>query len=321
MKTLTIFTPTFNRVHTIIRTYESLCRQTCHDFEWLIIDDGSIDGTRNWVEGLGDKVLSKGQKFDWRGRTLDAEDDNHFMIELPQFELTYIYKPNGGLYTGYNVAYSIINTDLCVCVDSDDFMPDDAVEKIILKWKSRDSKKNYCGIVGLDYNVVDKKPIGGFFKNNFVSDFYADFGHTGDTKLVMRTDLMKTVSPMVGFPGEKDFNPFYMISQVTDEYPILVENSNLCWVEYQIGADSMSQGIFKQYVRSPKSFAKYRILKMKLRHGNSLALKYRNCGHYLSSCLISRDKDWLRNSPLKFLTILAIPLGVIIYSYIKYKNR
>ena len=41
-KTLTIFTPAYNRAHTIGRTYESLCRQTCKDFEWLVIDDGSL---------------------------------------------------------------------------------------------------------------------------------------------------------------------------------------------------------------------------------------------------------------------------------------
>ena len=50
-RTLTIFTPAYNRAHTIGRTYESLCRQTCKDFEWLIIDDGSSDNTHELVEG------------------------------------------------------------------------------------------------------------------------------------------------------------------------------------------------------------------------------------------------------------------------------
>ena len=38
-KTLTIFTPAYNRAHTIGRTYESLCRQTSKDFCWLVVDD------------------------------------------------------------------------------------------------------------------------------------------------------------------------------------------------------------------------------------------------------------------------------------------
>lgn len=294
MKVLSIFTPTYNRAHTISRTYESLCRQTCDDFEWLIIDDGSTDETK--------EVVSK-----WI-------NDNIIPIR-------YIYKENGGLYTGYNTAYANIDTELCVCIDSDDFMPDDAVEKIINKWASRDNDMDYCGIVGLDFNVVNKQPIGGYFRESLPSPYYADFGHTGDTKHVMRTDLMKTVSPMQGFPGEKYFNPFYMVCQILDKYPILVENSNLCWVEYQIGGDSMSQGIYKQYIRSPRSFAKYRILKMQLKHGNSWKLKYRNCGHYISSCIFSKDKDWFQNTPLKMMTVLAIPLGICINILIRIKNR
>ena len=50
-KTLTIFTPAYNRAHTIDRTYQSLIRQTCKDFLWLIVDDGSTDGTKKLVEG------------------------------------------------------------------------------------------------------------------------------------------------------------------------------------------------------------------------------------------------------------------------------
>ena len=77
MKTLTVFTPTYNRKHTLPRTYESLCRQTSDDFTWLIIDDGSSDGTREWVESLGEKIVVKGRSFDWMGRELDGEDENH----------------------------------------------------------------------------------------------------------------------------------------------------------------------------------------------------------------------------------------------------
>ena len=51
MKTLTVFTPTYNRAHTLARTYKSLCNQTCNDFEWLVIDDGSVDNTEELVKG------------------------------------------------------------------------------------------------------------------------------------------------------------------------------------------------------------------------------------------------------------------------------
>ena len=113
--TLTIFTPAYNRAHTLRRTYESLCRQTCKDFEWLVIDDGSTDDTREWIESTGDKVTYKGIQYDWMGCPTGAEDKNHFVIETKEknssIKLEYVYKPNGGLYTGYNVAFQNIQTE------------------------------------------------------------------------------------------------------------------------------------------------------------------------------------------------------------------
>ncbi len=321
MKILTVLTPTYNRKHTLRRTYESLCRQSCSDFDWLIIDDGSSDGTRAWVESLGDKIIDFGSRFDWMGRILDGEDENHFLIKTSQFIIEYIYKSNGGLYTGYNVAYATITTELCVCIDSDDYMPDDAVEKIVSVWRNRPQGKEYAGIEGLDFNVVDGQPIGGFFPEHLREAYHAEICHVGDTKQVMRTALMKGVAPQIGFQGEKDFNPFYMLSQVMDKYPALILNDNLCWVEYQIGADSMSQGIWKQYVRSPRSYAKYRINQMTLRHGNTWKRRFQLCVHYVSSCILSKDGEWLNNTPLKGLTLLAAPWGLMLALYIIWKNK
>ena len=327
MKSLTVFTPAYNRKHTIHRTFASLCRQTSRDFDWLIIDDGSTDGTREWVESLGEKVLTEGERFDWMGRCLPETDSNHFVIIANNESLSsplrieYIYKPNGGLYTGYNVAYSIIQTELCVCIDSDDYMPDDAVEKIVHFWKEKGSDQ-YCGIEGLDFDITTNHPIGGYFPERltevYLHELHLNKIHAGDTKQVMRTELMKEVSPMEGFFGEKNFNPIYMLIQVCDKYPLLILNENICMVEYQIGADSMSQGIFKQYINSPRSFAKMRRLEMTLQH-NSLRDKFRSAIHYISSCIISKDKHWLKNSPQKVLTLLACPFGVVLYFYIRHK--
>ena len=175
--------------------------------------------------------------------------------------------------------------------------------------------------MGLDFNVVDSKPIGGFFPSGQSEAYQTEVEHIGDVKQVMRTDLMRSVAPQIGFEGERDFNPFYMLIQVLDKYPILISNDNFCWVEYQIGADSMSQGIWKQYVRSPHSYAKYRINQMTLKHGNPLKNRFRLCVHYMASCILSADKDWLRNSPLKGLTILAIPFGLFLTLLVLWKNR
>lgn len=292
MKTLTVFTPAYNRAHTISRTYESLLRQTSNDFEWLIIDDGSIDNTRKLAEG-------------W--------------IAENRIPIRYVYKENGGLYTGYNKAYEIIDTELCVCIDSDDFMPDDAVEKIISFWKKFGNDK-YAGITGLDFNL-DGKPIGGYFPKDLKESYIIDFSlkkiHSGDTKQVVRTELIKQFAPMEGFKGEKNFNPIYMLLQTEDQHPWLILNENLCFVEYQQN-DSMSAAIFNQYLNSPHSFAKLRRLEMTLSH-NTLRNLIRVAIHYNSSCIIGREKDWLKTSPRKFLTLICRPAGWLLSKYIKRK--
>ena len=306
MATLTVFTPAYNRAHTIWRTYESLCRQTSKDFCWLIIDDGSTDDSRQLIASwIGEEHLT-----------------DHFSGQCPSgFFISYIWKENGGLHTGYNTAYANIDTELCVCIDSDDWMPDDAVEKIVRCWKEKGSSR-FAGIIGLDFDTQGN-PLGGFFPDNlheaYFLDLYIDNIHRADTKEVMRTGLMKQVAPQVGFEGEKNFNPVYMLLQVCDNYPLIVLNENLCIVEYQQD-DSMSRGIYRQYLNSPRSFAKLRLLEMNLKR-NIFKHKFRSAIHYVSSCLISKDRDWLRNASNKCLVLLAAPFGVILSYYIKTKAK
>lgn len=294
MELLTVFTPTYNRVHTLPRVYESLRRQTCDDFIWLVIDDGSTDGTERLIEG--------------------------FAAEAP-FTIQYIKKENGGLYTGYNAAYAAIQTELNVCIDSDDFMPDDAVEIIKSTWLSR-GKKEYAGIVGLDF-LLDGQPISGYFpadlKEIHLFDLKTRGIHTGDSKQVMRTELMRKVSPQVGFPGEKDFNPYYMLIQAADEYPMIVVNKNLCFVEYQ-ETDSMSHNIFRQYIRSPRSFAKTRELEMRLSR-TTFRHKVKSAIHYVAECRLARQSAFSNRNRCKALTAAVYPLGIMLYSYIKLKTR
>lgn len=292
-KTLTVFTPTYNRAHTIGRTYESLCRQTCKDFEWLVIDDGSTDNTRTLIQ----QYIAQGK--------------------IP---IRYIYKDNGGLYTGYNTAYANIDTELNVCIDSDDYMPDNAVELIVSTWKAKGSNE-YAGIIGLDYYADTQTPIGGYFPDYlmvcYLLDLYTHKIHRGDTKQAMRTDLMQSVAPQIGFPGEKNFNPIYMLLQVCDKYPLIVLNENLCNVEYQQN-DSMSAGIYRQYMNSPRSFSKMRIMEMQLTH-NTMKNKIRSAIHYVATSLIANNRQWLQESPLKFVTACVFPIGWLLYLYIRYK--
>ena len=200
-------------------------------------------------------------------------------------------------------------------------MPDDAVEKIMRCWRERGSDR-YAGIMGLDFDT-EGKPLGGYFpedlKETYFLDMYIKNIHKADTKEVMRTELMKKVAPQVGFEGEKNFNPVYMLLQVCDDYPLIVLNENLCIVEYQQD-DSMSRGIYRQYMNSPRSFAKLRLLEMQLKRNTPLH-RMRAAVHYVSSCLIAGDKNWLRQAPRKGLVLAAWPVGFALSRFIRHKAK
>ena len=84
-----------------------MCRQSCQDFVWLVVDDGSTDDTRAVVSS-------------W--------------IQENIIEIKYVYQENQGMHGAHNAAYRNITTELNTCIDSDDWMPDDAVAKIIEFW-------------------------------------------------------------------------------------------------------------------------------------------------------------------------------------------
>lgn len=292
MPTITVFTPTYNRANTLVRTYESMCHQTCKDFEWLIIDDGSTDNTSSLVDS-------------WKREG--------------RIPIQYVYKENGGLHTGYNKAIEMINTELCMCVDSDDWLPDDAVEKIISFWKKNKTDR-VAGILGLDF-TKDGKPLGGYLPDSVREMKFIELGynyhHHGDVKMVHRTELLKAVAPMPSFGNEKYFNPIYLFHKVDMNYPLLVLNDNLCFVEYQ--TDGMTNSIFKQYIDSPRSFSELRKMVMS-RPDVPVSMKFRNAIHYVSSQIMIRNSGWLRESPKKLLTVLAAPFGSVLYLYIKLRN-
>ena len=289
MPKLTIFTPAYNRAHTLPRTYESLRRQNCKDFLWLIVDDGSTDGTSELV------------------RQWQTQDCG--------FEIQYIYKDNGGLHTAYNTAIAELSTELATCIDSDDWLPDGAVERILLKWIS-DGNENVAGIEALDC-YANGEIIGDLLPNqktiNLI-DLYVGKYHikNGDRKPVVRSDLYKAVAPMPILNGEKNFNPHYMHLQISLKYNFLVMNEPVCFVEYQ--PDGMSRNIFKQYLDSPNSFAQLRRLCMQFQDA-PLSFKIKNAIHYDSSCILAGHiQDIWKESAVPILTCFALLPGVLLSS-------
>ena len=290
MEFLTIFTPAYNRAHTLPRTYESLCAQDCKDFIWLIVDDGSTDNTSKLVK-------------EWKGK------ENGF-------EIQYIYKENGGMHTAHNTAYENIHTELNVCIDSDDRMPLGAVGKIKKTWELiRNS--GYAGIIGLDSDF-DGNIIGKGFPNGVIDTtlggYYAA-GGAGDKKLVYRTYVINSVPEYPVFPGEKYVGLAYKYTLIDQKFRLFVLNEILCEVEYQ--SDGSSKTMWKQYLNNPKGFAFLR--KIAMQYPTSKKRLIRDCIHYCSSSQIAKNKSYIRESPKKFLTVLCTPMGWLLTYVVRKK--
>lgn len=290
MTLLTVFTPAYNRAHTLSRTYESLREQDCKDFIWLIVDDGSTDNTAELVA-------------EWQTK------ENGF-------EIQYIYKENGGMHTAHNTAYEHIQTELNVCIDSDDKMAPGAVRKIKDTWNII-KNKDYAGIIALDAdfegNIIGK----GFRKDmqeTTLGGYYAS-GGIGDKKLVYRTEIIKSVPPYPIFPGEKYVGLIYKYTLVDQKYKLYILDDVICEVEYQ--TDGSTGTMWKQYLQNPRGFAFLR--KVTMQYPQSKKRLVRDCIHYCSSSIISKNKNYIEESPRKLLTVLYTPMGWALTQVVKRK--
>lgn len=292
LKKLTVFTPTYNRAYCLHNCYESLKRQTCKNFIWLIIDDGSSDCTKELVNS-------------W--------------VSENRIEIRYQWQQNQGMHGAHNTAYEMIDTELNVCIDSDDYMPYDAVEKILSFWTENGSDE-VSGIIGLDL-YTDGQIIGSKLPENMkrstLFDLYNKYGVTGDKKLIYRTELTKKY-PYPVFKNEKYVGLAYKYYMLDRQYEMLLMNEALCYVEYL--SDGSSMNMLNQYCKNPKGFAFYRKELMKLPFANQ-QFKYRQAIHYVSSSLISKNRRFMSETPCKTLTLFAIPLGIMLYCYITTKTK
>ncbi|WP_026558781.1 glycosyltransferase family 2 protein [Bacillus sp. J37] len=292
MKTLTVFTPTYNRAYCLSKCYESLKRQSSKDFIWLIIDDGSTDNT---AELVGKWILEE------------------------SIEITYIKQENQGMHGAHNTAYENINTELNVCIDSDDYMPDDAIEKILNFWGRYGSAK-VSGLIGLDSDkngqIIGTK-LPKELKESTLFDLYNKYAVKGDKKIVYRTELIKKY-PYPLFKGENYVGLAYKYYKLDQEYPLLLMNEILCIVEYL--PDGSSMNMYKQYKKNPNGFAFYRKELMKLPY-TSTSFKFKQAIHYVSSSILANNKNFIREAPSKLLILLAYPLGLILYVLVILKTK
>lgn len=179
MSKVTVLTPTYNRKEYLNRLYESLVNQTCNDFEWLIIDDGSVDDTQKLIES--------------------------FILE-GKVNIKYVGKDNGGKHTALNLGFSRLESLLTIIVDNDDYLVSDAIECIIKMYeKYKLTDKEITGFVFLK-GFNDTTPLSNWFINDEQIEDYNEYvinqKRKGDKAEVFLSEVLKNVR-FPEFDGEK----------------------------------------------------------------------------------------------------------------------
>lgn len=291
MKSLTVFTPSYNRAYLLPQLYSSLCNQSSKDFIWLIVDDGSTDNSQELIKG-------------WM-----TED---------KIQIQYVFQDNQGMHGAHNTAYDNIRTEFNVCIDSDDYMPDDAVAIILQNCKNLDLK--FAGVLGLDANKKGEI-IGTGIPESLravkLNELYSLHQVKGDKKIVYRTEIVKKYPQYPLYQNERFVPLDYLYLLIDQDYYLKPINQVLCIVEYQLDGSSMN--ILKQYRNHPNGFAFSRISRIK--YAKTFQERFKNAIHLVSSSFFANKLSWLFKSDKPLLVFTAVPFGVLLNIYIRYKTK
>lgn len=226
---ITILTPTYNRASLLPRLFDSLLRQTNKDFEWIVVDDGSTDDTREVVANLKEKCGGA-------------------------FPMGYVYKANGGKHMAINIGAERARGELLFIADSDDLLTDDALETVANSWHGISDDKSFAGIAGLDIAMDTREVIGSGLPQEHIDCNAIDIRYrhhvTGDMKEVFRTEVLREF-PFPEFAGER-FCPEQLVwFRMARRYRLRYINKPIYIADYQ--PDGITAGITRARMRNPSA--------------------------------------------------------------------
>ena len=278
-KLLTIFTPTYNRASTLARLYNSLVSQTSNDFLWLIVDDGSIDNTEEMVKK-------------WKKENL--------------IEIHYFKQVNQGKSMAHNKGVKLTKTELFVCVDSDDYLMNNAVQEVKIKWK--EAEENNTGI--LAFKCTDESRVTSIkkeIKESTLKDAYDLYGLKGDTMLVFKTNVInKYFFP--SFNGEKFVPEAYLYDLIDRDGKLLILKKYLYVCEYL--DNGYTNNMAKLLKNNPKGYLAY--IKQRIEFDKSIKHKFFDYIRYIAMAkCVTYENIWTNEDFI--IKCLAYPFGVLLY--------
>ena len=289
----TVFTPTFNRKELLEKLYKSLQKQTFKDFEWLIVDDGSTDGTKEKVE--------------------------EFLSEK-KLEIKYYFKENGGKQRAYNFATEKANGELFICLDSDDEYVENGLEIILKYWKKYEKNSDIAGM-GYLSTYPNREIIGSSFpEKEMIStqfEIYNKYVVKGDKGVMFRTEIIKKYKFPV-FEDEKFITEAVVYNRICEKYKMVYVNEKIEIKEYQ--EDGLTAKYNNLLLRNPKGQALYHneINSQKL----TFKRKILNNAVYYKFCKVAgyKFRKIFKESKNKLFLIFAIPVGEFMWKKLSCKK-
>ena len=287
--TVTVLTTTFNRGGGKLQSlWDSLQKQTVKDFEWLVVDDGSTDGTKNLITQLQEKS---------------------------DFPIRYIYKNNGGKHTALNVGIQTICSELTFIVDSDDCVTDDAVESILKIHQKYRSHNNICGYAFLRA-FPDGKVNGKKFDVDEKIGSYIDVRVNGDDTGADKAEVFKTYClkefPFPEYPNEKFLGEDLVWVRMARKYEMVHINKAIYVGNYL--EDGLTNNRRKHNIASPigcmHRAEEFMESDLKTRYRIKGGLQYIVYGRFAGVKIC----DLIRKSRHKILATVCIPGGLFLYS-------
>ena len=278
MPKITVFTPSYNRAYILPQLYNSLARQTSGDFEWVVVDDGSTDNTS--------ELLSQWEKS-------------------ASFTIKWQTQPNQGKHIAINTGVLMASGELFFIVDSDDYLTNDAIEKVIGFWDSEERGNDISGIIGYRSFSASKlvgTPLPPDIKRCKLHETGMKYRSTGDKVVIYRTSILRRF-PFPKFGNERFLGESYVFNQIDDEYDMVVMNDRVYMFQYQ--NDGLSQDFRKLYRNNPMGFLASTV--QNLKYADTAKSRVKLQAHI--QCLAMRTSSfraWLRSffSPTGILAVL-----------------
>lgn len=282
----TIFIPTYNRANTLPRALASIERQSVHDFDVLVVDDGSTDDTVTLVRKWADKQ---------------------------PFAVTYVQQPNLGKHRAHNTALAHIRGQFTVLLDSDDTIHELGLQRLFDAWHSipEERRPEFAGVEGLCTYMGSGENFGDSFPEDTIDSdhitLYQNLGNRGEKRNAIITEILRKY-PYPVFEDEAHIRDSIIWRRMAHHYKFRFFNKVIESINQQ--SDGLTHNIFTIRMRSPRGFRTYFLEEITINSAGKpfrVRLKdYAKYARYSFHCGMGMAQQ-MRDIPSCWIYCLALP--------------